>query len=461
MRVGGLRCRPSKNCVLSGRTASQGVYRQVFNIVILGLVSFFTDVSSEMVYPLIPLFLTGALGATPAIVGVIEGIAESLASLLKVFAGYASDRSGRRKPLAVFGYGSAAVGKILLLVASSWWWVLAARVVDRFGKGIRTAPRDAIIADSSAQGERGKAYGLHRALDTAGAVLGVLLAYYFMTAYRGDFTLVFATALIPAAVGVAFLALVREQARRGEQARRSGQNQLGEQARLGEQAPSPAPSPAGIASVPAHAANRWAWWWTGWKSLDPRLKAFLVVTFFFTLGNSSNQFLLLRAQNLGMPASRVILLYLVYNLVYSAVSYPIGRLSDLIGRRGILVVGYLFYGLVYLGFGLVRDTAALWALFAVYGLYIGFTEGVEKALVADIAPARQKATLIGLHATLVGIGLLPASILAGQLWRWFGAAAPFYFGGAVGLAAALALWIVLAGEGRPNRAGRNRPNPVG
>lgn len=412
----------------------------MFNIVVLGLVSFFTDISSEMVYPLIPLFLTGTLGATPAVVGVIEGIAESLASLLKVFAGYASDKSGRRKPLAIFGYGSSAVGKLFLLAATSWWWVLAARVVDRFGKGIRTAPRDAIIADSSAEGTRGRAYGLHRALDTAGAALGVILAYFFMTTYRGDFQPVFAAALVPAAVGVALLGLVRER----ERDRRAE----GERTTAGRAEDS---NGNGNGADDGGSQGKLRKLWNGWNSLNSRLKAFLIVTFFFTLGNSSNQFLLLRAQDVGMSATDVILLYLVYNLVYSLVSYPIGRLSDRVGRRSILVAGYSFYGLVYLGFALIHSTDALWSLFAVYGLYIGFTEGVEKALVADIAPSHQKATLIGLHATLVGIGLLPASIIAGQLWRWFGAPAPFYFGGVVGLLAALALWIVLAGEGKPGR----------
>ncbi|MFQ6058589.1 MAG: MFS transporter [Anaerolineae bacterium] len=379
----------------------------MFNVIILGLTSFLTDTSTEMVYPLLPLYLTTRLGASPAIVGLIEGIAESLASLLKVFSGYISDRVGRRKPLAILGYASSTVGKFLLYLSTSWGWVLGGRVVDRFGKGVRTAPRDALIADSTAQARRGGAYGLHRALDTAGAVVGVALAYYFLTAYRGDYTAVFLYSLIPAGLGVAILLLARERAGRIP---------------VTSQAQSPS---------------------LRWSALPRRLQAFLIVVLLFALGNSSNQFLLLRAQNLGFTAQTVLLLYLAYNLVYALISYPAGRLSDRIGRKTLLVLGYLFYGLVYLGFALVQAPAYVWSLFAAYGLYIAFTEGVEKALMADIAPLELRATLIGLHATFVGIGLLPASLLAGLLWNLFGAAAPFYFGGGLGLLAALGLWLVI------------------
>ena len=377
----------------------------MFNVIILGITSFLTDISSEMVYPLLPLYLTTRLGASPAIVGLIEGVAESLASLLKVFSGYISDRVGRRKSLAILGYASSTVGKVLLYLSTSWGWVLGGRVADRFGKGVRTAPRDALIADSTAQAQRGSAYGLHRALDTAGAAVGVAIAYTFLTAYRGDYTAVFLYSLIPAVLGVAVLLLARERAGR-------------------------------IPATPQAPSLRWS-------ALPRRLRAFLIVVLLFALGNSSNQFLLLRAQNLGFTAQTVLLLYLAYNLVYALVSYPAGRLSDRIGRKTLLVLGYLFYGLVYLGFALVQAPACLWGLFAAYGLYIAFTEGVEKALVADIAPLELRATLIGLHATFVGIGLLPASLLAGLLWNFFGAAAPFYFGGGLGLLAALGLWLVI------------------
>ncbi|MGB9826002.1 MAG: MFS transporter, partial [Desulfofundulus sp.] len=379
----------------------------MYNIIILGLTSLLTDISSEMVYPLIPLYLTAQLGATPAIVGLIEGIAESLASLLKVFSGYWSDKMGSRKPLAIAGYSSSTLGKIFLFFSTSWSWVLWGRVADRFGKGIRTAPRDALIAESSNPEKLGRAYGLHRAMDTLGASIGVILGYYFLTTYRGDFRQVFLFALIPAVLGVAVLFLAREQKREAFPNRRP-------------------PS-------------------LNWWALDARLRAFLVVVFLFTLGNSSNQFLLLRAKNLGFSDSTVILLYLTYNLVYSIFSYPAGRVSDRLGRRSVLVAGHLAYALVYLGFAVVSHPTALWYLFGLYGLYSAFTEGVEKALVAEIAPSEQKATLIGLHATLVGIGLLPASLLAGLLWNLFGPRAPFYFGSLMAALAAVGLYLVLGG----------------
>lgn len=377
----------------------------MFNIILLGLVSFLTDVSSEMVYPLIPLFLTIQLGAGPAVIGVIEGLAESTASLLKVFSGVLSDRLGRRKPLAIAGYATSALSRVLFFLALSWGWVLGGRLADRLGKGVRTAPRDALIADSSDPRAYGLSFGLHRAMDTFGAVVGVVLAYFILRRAHLDFRAVFLYAIIPAALGVALLFFVREKRAKDPPATR----------RLS----------------------------LSWRRLDPRLKAFLVIVFLFTLGNSSNQFLLLRAQNVGFQVRDVLLLYLIYVFVYGLAAYPAGRLSDRVGRRSLLVWGYLTYGMVYLGFALVRQPERLWPLFAAYGLYSAFTEGVEKALVAEIAPLQQRATLIGLHATLVGIGLFPASLLAGLLWTTVSPAAPFYFGGAIGILTALGLQVVL------------------
>lgn len=417
----------------------------MFNIIILGIVSLLTDVSTEMVYPLLPLFLTTRLGASPAIVGLIEGIAESLASLLKVFSGYISDRFGRRKPLAILGYGSSTAGKIILYLAGSWPMVLLARVVDRFGKGIRTAPRDALIADSANKEMRGRAYGLHRTLDTLGASLGVFLAYYFMTTYKGEFSRVFLWAMVPAILGVAVLFFARETAGRQEKA---GEVAASSEAASGMASRMNAPEAdashtevsgqrktgfSGKAKLPS----------LSWSRLDRRLRGFLIVVFIFALGNSSNQFLLLRARNLHFSASDVLLTYLVYNLVYSLLSYPAGRLSDQIGRKTLLVAGYAMYGLVYIGFAFANASWQIWLLFAAYGSYIALTEGVEKALVADIAPVELRATTIGLHATLVGIGLFPASLLAGLLWNAFGPQATFYFGGIMGLLAAIGIWVVV------------------
>ena len=377
----------------------------MFNVIILGIVSLLTDISTEMVYPLVPLYLTAKLGASPAIVGLIEGVAESTASLLRVFSGYISDLVGRRKPLAILGYGSSTIGKIFLYLSNSWGLVFIGRWIDRFGKGIRTAPRDALIADSTDSTRRGSAFGLHRAMDTLGAATGVLLAYYFLTRFSGDYSRVFLYSLIPAFLGVAALFFVRET----KKLKSSG-----------------APKPV-----------------LKWSSLDRRLKGFLIVTLIFTLGNSSNQFLLLRAKDMGFNDTTVLLLYLAYNIVYMIFAYPAGRLSDRIGRKRLIVTGYLFYGLVYLGFAIVGNASYLWLLFGLYGIYIGLTEGVQKALISDIAPVETRATLIGLHATLEGIGLLPASFIAGLLWNTVSASAAFYFGGAMGIIAAVGMLLVL------------------
>lgn len=392
------------------------------NVFLLGLTSLLTDISTEMVYPLLPLFLTATLGASPAIVGLIEGIAESLASLLKVFSGYLSDLWRRRKPLAIAGYASSTVGKLFLYLATSWWWVLAGRVIDRFGKGIRTAPRDALIADSSPPEKRGRYFGLHRMLDTLGAASGVLIAYFLLSSQPSSYRRIFLLSLLPAFLGVLILFFVRERAPR-------------------EKSPSPPQKTEGKRPVEARGASLTSR--LRWSELNSRLRAFLIITFLFTLGNSSNQFLLLRARNLGFAPTAVLLAYLLYNVVYALVSYPAGQLSDRVGRKHLLVAGYAAYGLVYLGFALSSQPWQVWTLFALYGLYIGLTEGVEKALVADVAPAEVRATLIGLHATLVGLGLFPASLLAGFLWNLFGPSAPFYFGGGLGLLASLGLWLVI------------------
>jgi MFS family permease len=283
-------------------------------VILLGLVSLLTDISSEMVYPLLSLYLTTTLGATPAIVGVIEGIAESLASLLKVYSGYLSDKMQKRKPLAILGYGAATVGKLFLYLSGSWGWVLAGRVVDRFGKGVRTAPRDALIAEASRSGQLGHSFGLHRALDTLGAVIGIGIAYVLFTGTHGNYTRIFLIATIPGIFGLLLLFAVREKR----------------------------PGKYGARIKPL----------AGWRTLHPRLKAFLWVTLIFTLGNSSNQFLLLRAADLGFKPADVILAYLLFNVMYALVSYPAGRLSDRIGSAPGSGVSVLWPGLsgVFPGF---------------------------------------------------------------------------------------------------------------
>ncbi len=377
----------------------------MLNIILLGITSLLTDVSTEMVYPLIPLYLSAKLGASPAIIGLIEGIAESLASLLKVFSGNISDRIRKRKPLAIFGYTFSSLGKLILYAANAWGWVLTSRIVDRLGKGIRTAPRDALIADSTKPKHLGMAYGLHRAMDTIGAAIGVSLAILLLTINQGNYNHVFIWALIPALLGVFILFFTKEKL-----------------------------APIIIARKKLS---------LDWRVLPRRLKLFLIIVFLFALGNSSNQFLLLRAKNLGLSVITVLLVYLFYNLIFGVFAFPIGKISDRIGRKKVLIIGYLVYGLVYFGFALSNRTELVWVLFGIYGLYSAFTEGIEKALVAEVAPETSRGTLIGLHATLVGIGLFPASLLAGLLWSIWGASAPFYFGGALGVISAIGLAIIL------------------
>ncbi len=301
-----------------------------------------------------------------------------------------------------------------------------ARIFDRLGKGIRTAPRDALIAESSQEGKKGKAFGLHRTMDTIGAAAGVLLAYFFMTAWNGSYKTVFLWSVVPAALGVFVLFFVKEKRipkdviARNEMTKQS-KNEIA----------------SGLKPFAMTEKIK------SFKTLDKKLKYFLMIALLFTLGNSSNQFLFLRSRNLGFSAANIILLYLVYNIVYAFVSYPAGIISDKIGRKKILVMGYFFYGLVYFGFAFASAKISIWILFALYGLYIGLTEGIEKAFISDVAPQDKKATIIGLHATIVGIGLFPASFLAGILWTQLGPAAPFILGGITGILSAVLLLFLI------------------
>lgn len=385
--------------------------RTISNIVLIGLVSLFIDMSTEMVYPLIPLYLTAVLGATPAIVGVIEGIAESIASLLKVFSGYIGDVRGNKKRLVFAGYSAAAIYKILLLLTASWGGVLAARVIDRTGKGIRTAPRDALVAQSCGGKKMGGAYGLHKMLDMAGSAAGALLAFVFLVTGLG-YKSAFAWSLIPAGIGLLIIFSVREDK---------------------------------CAKAP-----RESFCLKGVK-LSRRIKLYLGVVFLFCLGNSSNAFLLLKARETGFTSAEVVLLYLVFNAAASALSLPFGKLSDKVGRSRVLVPGYIVYGIVYLGFALLNSQAGAVVLFVLYGAYTALISGAERALVAEAAPAYFKGTVLGIYGMLQGVGLLLSSLIAGVLWDTLGSDAPFLLGGGIGLISALLAATVL----RPGKtAGR-------
>jgi len=373
------------------------------NIVLLGLVSLFVDMSTEMVYPLVPLFLTATLGASPAIVGIIEGIAESIASLLKVFSGYIGDVYHNKKRLAFAGYSASVIYKIFLILAASWPGVLVARVIDRTGKGIRTAPRDALVAQSSDGKNLGGSFGLHKMLDMAGSSLGVVFAYIFVATNFG-FHKAFLFSTIPAVIGILIISAVREDK---------------------------------SCDAPCEKLNL-----KGLK-LDGKLKTYLTVIFIFCLGNSSNTFLLLKSQEQGFSSSQVILLYLIFNVSASILAIPSGKLSDKFGRSRILVPGYLIYGLVYLGFALLSSKPAIVLLFIAYGAYNAFISGAERAFIVENSPAGLKGTVLGLYGMLQGIGLLLSSIIAGLMWDNINSSAPFLFGGVLGIVSALMILLVL------------------
>lgn len=384
------------------------------NVAVLGIVSFFADISSEMIYPLVPIFLTTVLGAPVAAVGLIEGVAESTASLLKLGSGWWSDRVRRRLPLVVGGYALSALGKLLLALAVVWPIVLLARFVDRFGKGMRSSPRDALIADSAQPELRGRAFGLHRSMDTAGAVMGPLLALLLVALLSDRLRLVFLLAVIPGMMSVLALMLVHE----------------------------PRPAAPSNAHPPPLALSTL-------RSFDRRLMLFLLASLVFALGNSSDVFLLLRAKDLGLGTTAVVLAYVLYNIVYMSVSLPAGIVSDRIGRRSVFVAGLLIFALVYAGFALSDGAAYVWPLFAVYGLYIALTEGVGKALVADLAPSDLRASALGFYGMLTGLAALFASVVAGQLWDQVGATAPFALGACAALAAATLILVeITAGAKR-------------
>lgn len=394
---------------LSGEKQSSRLAKLPRNVWVLTLVSFFTDISSDMIVNLIPLFLTGVLGQSTAIVGVIEGIAESTASLMKVFSGGLSDKLRKRKLLAVMGYGLSAISKPFLYFASSWGVVLGVRFSDRLGKGIRTAPKEALLAESVAKENRGLAFGVQRAGDTAGAFLGLLIATFIVWRTETDpgvlsmetFRWVVLASILPGLLAVLILWIGARDVQ------------------IGESKPAPVLS---------------------FQGLDKRFITFLAITLLFTLGNSSDSFIILLGKDRGLSILQVMAMLLTFNAVYTVLAGPAGALSDRIGRRKLILFGWLAYGLIYLGFALSRTGASVWLLFGLYGIYYAFTEGAGKALIADLVPSEKRGTAYGLYAAAVGLSAFPASAIAGVLWARFGAASTFYFGAGLALIAGVLFW---------------------
>jgi MFS family permease len=389
------------------------------NIWIVTVTSFLTDISSEMLVYLIPLFLANVLGVKTVIIGLIDGVAETTASFVKIYSGALSDKLGKRKWLAVLGYGLSAISKPFLYFASTWGWVFGVRFSDRVGKGIRTAPRDALVAASTDEKNRGLAFGLHRAGDTAGAFLGIAIAalIIWLTQTNGallsmkTFRIAVLASIIPAVLAVIVLAV--------------GAKDLTVTAKGSD----PKRTDAG--------------------AISPRFKAFLAVMVLFTLGNSSDSFIVLRAQERGLSVLQTMGMLMTFTAIYTIFSGPLGALSDKVGRRKLIIGGWLAYGLVYLGFALAGTGWQIWMLFGFYGLYYAATEGAAKAFVADLVPDSQRGTAYGLFNAAIGLTALPASVIAGLLWQgigtWagFGPSAPFLFGACLSLMAGILLWRII------------------
>ena len=370
------------------------------NVLILGVVSFLTDASSDMIYPVLPLFLSEVLGSSIFFIGLIEGVAESTASILKVYSGWLSDRLAKRKLLVGMGYGLAALAKPVLSVTTASWQVLMLRFADRLGKGIRTSPRDALIADSTEPERRGISYGFHRAMDSAGAVLGPLLAFLILPVVNRNYRALFLIASVPAILAVIILLLLLRE-------RKGPREQTGTRTKL------------------------------SLSGFDRRFKVFILAVAVFTLGNSSDAFLLLRARDLSVGAIYVPLLWLTMHLVYSLVSSPAGALSDRIGRKQLIVSGLLVYAAVYVGFALATRSFHAWLLFALYGLYYGLADGSMRAYVADLVGKDRRGLAFGVYHGAVGLAALPASLIFGWLWQWAGPAAAFGLGAGLALLATL------------------------
>jgi len=388
------------------------------NLWAVSAASFFMDVSSEMVLTILPLFLANVLGVRTAVIGLIEGVAESTASLLTLGSGWLSDRLRSRKWLAVAGYGLSALSKPFFYVAGSWGLVAGVRWADRVGKGVRTAPRDALVADSIRPEQRGLAFGLHRAADTGGAVAGLAVALLLVwlgqagsvALTRHTFRVVVLVSLVPAAVAVLALALLARDVPVGGR----------------------------------RAAPR-----VTLRGLGPRFGWFMLVVAVFTLGNSSDAFLVLRAQERGLSVAGVLGMLITFNIVYALVSTPAGALSDRVGRRPVVIAGWLVYAAVYLGFAAAGAAWQVWALFGVYGVYYGLAFGTMRAMVADLVPGALRGTAFGTYNAVAGVLAAPASVIAGVLWqgvlgwRGFGASAPFLFGGLMALLASILMAAAL------------------
>ncbi len=359
-------------------------------VLFLGLVSLFTDIASEMLYPVTPLFLTGVLGASMAIVGVIEGIAEFTSGLLKGYFGRLSDKTGKRSIFVTLGYGLSALAKPLPGIFPFLSAVIFSRITDRIGKGIRTAPRDALLADNSDQNNTGAIFGFHRGMDTLGAAIGPVAALILLHFYNNNYILIFLVAFIPSIIAVSFTFLLKDKSKLKPQSSKFNYKIF-------------------------------------WQSAPKNYKVFLTFFVLFSLVNSSDVFLILKSRNISHSGTLAILGYVLYNIIYAFLSYPLGRLSDKLGKRKIFVFGLGVFAVVYLGFAFSPDIYFAFIFFAIYGLYAAATEGIAKAWVSDMIPNYQRGTAIGLFTMLSGFAMMLGSFITGILWDQFGSTIPFLF----------------------------------
>lgn len=404
-------------------------------VIVLGWVSFFADVSSEMVYPLLPLFVVGALGGSTVALGWVEGVATAVVAVLTAWAGWRSDRVRRRVPYVRAGYGLPVIGKAVLASATVWPMVLIGRTIDRVGKGLRSSPRDALLAEHAGPAQRGRAFGLHRAMDSAGAMVGVLLAvaltwWFGRDPDRDPTDSLRIVLFIAAGLGVISFALtwlVREPAGADVRAPMSA-----------NRTEPPAPPPA----------------------LGRRYLVTIALFGVFALANSSDTFLVLRAGERGLPVWQAMLAYALFNLVYTVASYPAGALSDRWGRWRVIATGWVIYAAVYVGFALT-GRAGIWPLFAAYGLYAALTDGVGKALIADLAPKTRRGTALGLFYLVQGGATMVASLVAGLLWKHHGPGAPFWFGAGGAVVALLGVPVIARFDLRPAATGATARDQAG
>jgi MFS family permease len=380
------------------------------NIIFTGLTSFLTDTSVKMVYSVMPMFLM-SLGASKTSLALIEGIAESTASLVKAFSGFWSDRIGKNKPFMLIGYGLSALIIPLYTFVVSPMQVLYLRFIERFGKGIRTAPRDSLIAGSVTNGETGRSFGLQKAMDNSGAIVGPLAAFILLVFFPENYRLIFLLAGIPAVLSILVIISGIKEAKKDQES----------------------------LFKKFH-----------FKDFPSRFWLFLVIVFVFTLGNSTDALLMVKANEVGVKVAFIPLVYMITSIVAVLLAIPVGSLSDRVGKEKILIAGYLIYAVVYYGFGVTTHTGAIVALFAMYGLYSAATDGIQKAFISDITDKNRQGTGLGIYNALLGITLLPASLIAGVLYDKVNSRVPFYFGAATALVSAVLMIFFV--RGRKERA---------